>query len=72
MSAMKFREKSATEAVRDLYLDLLIKSISNLIYGALPPLPSSLSARAGRRKRDRVVAVTRAKRDLQPSQYPAP
>lgn len=36
---MKHGENSATAAARDLYLDLLVKSISNLIYGALPPDP---------------------------------
>jgi O-methyltransferase len=29
-------EKSSAAAVRDLYLDLLVKSISNLIYGSVP------------------------------------
>ncbi len=31
--------KSGTQVARDLYLDLLIKSVSNLIYGPTPPDP---------------------------------
>jgi O-methyltransferase len=39
MSGATIRQKSTGEVARDLYLDLLVKSISNLIYGALPSDP---------------------------------